>query len=55
MKKIADISEMAKRRAKQGDICDSQVVVTCIWGIFDLLVFKILNWGYLVHLSQNRL
>ena len=34
--------------AKRGEICYLEVDVICIWGIFDLLVFKGI-WGHSVH------
>ncbi len=40
--------EIATRRTKQNEICDSGLVVTCVWGTIDLLVFNVIL-GYWVH------
>ena len=40
--KIAIILEMASRRVKRSEICGSSVVVTGIWGTFDILLFKVI-------------
>ncbi len=37
-------SKRASRRVKQCETWDLEVVVVCIWGTFDLLVFKVI-WG----------
>ncbi len=44
-------SKMVGRRTKRTEIWESRVVVTCVWGTFDLLVFKvsfglIIKWSY---------
>ena len=50
--KLANILEMVSHRAKQCEICDSGVVVTCIWDTFDLLVFQVIL-GSFSALAQN--
>ncbi len=40
--KIAEILEMANHRAKQSDVRNLQVLVQHIWGLFDLVVFKVI-------------
>ncbi len=53
--KIANtcISEMANRRAKCGVNFGTQVlVVTCIWGTFDLLAFKVILGSFSEFLSK---
>ncbi len=40
-----------KCRAKRGGICYPVVVVICICGSLDLLMFKVI-WGHLVHLNK---
>ncbi len=41
-------SKTADRRAKQNEIWLSGVIVICIWGIFDLLVFNFGSFGALI-------
>ncbi len=47
-----DILEMANRGAKKSEIWYWGALVQHIWGMFDLIVFKVIL-GYWVHLSQN--
>ncbi len=37
-------SKIAGKRAKTSEIWDSMLIVICIWGTFDLLVFKLLSF-----------
>ena len=39
---MASNSEMASHGSKRSEIWDSGVVVACIWGTFDLLVFNVI-------------
>ncbi len=50
--KTADILEMAMRRAKLSEIWESGLVVTCIWGTFDLLVFKVILGSFIALVSK---
>ena len=40
-------SKMADRRAKGSEIWDTGVVVGCIWGTFDLVLFKVILGSFL--------
>ena len=42
--KVASNSKTAGHRGKWSEI--SGVVVVCIWGTFDLLVFKVILWSF---------
>ncbi len=46
--KMVCISKTAGRRAKQNGIWDAWLLVTHIWGTFDLLVFKVIS-GHSAH------
>ena len=53
-------SKMAGRRANKSEIGDVGVVDACIWGTFDLLVFRVIlgSFGAIVskwHVPQKRL
>ncbi len=50
MKINANILEMAKRRAKWGEIWGLGVLVVHIWDNFDLVIFQGLLGGHLMHL-----
>ena len=43
---------MASRRVKQREIWESWVVVTCMWGAFDLLMFNAILWSFGALLSK---
>ncbi len=45
---------MVIRRAERGEMRDTGVGATCIWGTFDLLEFKIIA-VHTMHLSQNNM
>ncbi len=58
--KMASISKMAGRRAKTTEIWESGILVTHIWGTFDLVGFKVIlgSIGALMSkwpVSQKRL
>ncbi len=40
--KMANILEMVNRRAKRSGIWESWVLVEYIWGVLDLIVFKVI-------------
>ncbi len=52
--KMACMSNIAHRTAKRSEIWNLWILVTLIWGIFNLAGFKVI-WGHLVHYSQKKL
>ncbi len=46
-------SKTAVRRAKRSKIWDSGLVVTCIWGTFDLLVFNTISHFGVIRFREN--
>ena len=53
---MACSSKMAGRRAKGSEIWDLEVLVTCIWATFDLLVLNVIrgsSGGHSVHVVSQ--